>query len=89
MGPLQNELILHQHRTAVSSWFRIPLKLIACIGLISLHSNDNFHGTRKLFLGCSGLMFCAILVSVLLKRTVSKKAEPSSEAEAIIESTQI
>lgn len=51
MATTQNELIPHQHRSAVSSWFRIPLKLIACIGLVSLHSDDNEHGNRKLFIG--------------------------------------
>jgi hypothetical protein len=88
MGPLQNELIPHQHRTAVASWFRIPLKLIACVFLIFLHSDDNDHGTRKLFMGCSVLMFLAILTSITLRKTI-RKMEPSAEAEALIENTTI
>ena len=51
MATTQNELIPHQHRTAVGSWFRIPLKLIACIGLVSLHSDDNEHGRKTVKLG--------------------------------------
>ncbi|CBY20810.1 unnamed protein product [Oikopleura dioica] len=90
MGPLQNELIKHNVRTAVSSWFRIPLKLIACIGLISLHSDDNFHGTRKLFLGCAILMAMAILISIILKNTKpSAEKEPTAETDRLIESTKI
>jgi len=90
MGPLQNELIKHNVRTAVSSWFRIPLKLIACIGLISLHSDDNFHGTRKLFFGCAILMAMAILISIILKNTKPPaEKEPTAETDRLIESTQI
>lgn len=90
MATTQNELIPHQHRSAVSSWFRIPLKLIACIGLVSLHSDDNEHGNRKLFIGCTTLMTLAIGASLLLR--ASKKKTPNEVAannDRLIESTQI
>ena len=89
MATTQNELIPHQHRTAVGSWFRIPLKLIACVGLVSLHTDDNQHGNRKLFICCTVLMILAIFSSILLRASKKKQSGQSESTDRLIENTQI
>ena len=90
MATTQNSLIPHQHRTAVESWFRIPLKLIACANLVSLHSDDNQHGNRKLFICCSVLMMLAIFSSILLRQSKKKNSGSDQlETTKILENTQI
>ncbi|XP_018616278.1 molybdate-anion transporter [Scleropages formosus] len=70
---LQGRVIPEERRTAVLAWFRLPLHLLACLGLLALHrevsgtgGGEGGSGTRHMFGGCAAMMLAALLAVVSL-----------------------
>lgn len=61
MGFLRGKILPESHRVGIMNWFRVPLNLIACIGLMVLHDEPTKAGTRHIFIICSALLFIALL----------------------------
>lgn len=62
-----------ERRAAVLAWFRLPLHLLACLGLLALHgevsgsgAGEAGSGTRHMFAGCAGMMLAALLAVISL-----------------------
>ena len=60
---------------AVKTWFRVPTNLLACAGLLYLHSSTNATGTKHLFYSCAFTLLIAVLISVrlLMRGTALKR----------------
>lgn len=58
---------------AVTAWFRVPLNLFACFGLIMLHHSTNATGTRHLFTVCFFSVGIGVVFSLLLLRLLKMK----------------
>nr|XP_039252172.1 molybdate-anion transporter-like [Styela clava] len=71
---------------AVTAWFRVPLNLFACFGLIMLHHSTNASGTRKLFLACFFMVAIAAVFSLRLLRT-SKSKNMKDSVDLVMEAT--
>ncbi|XP_072045202.1 LOW QUALITY PROTEIN: molybdate-anion transporter-like [Amphiura filiformis] len=71
MGYLRSRYLPETHRASIMNWFRVPLNLIACIGLMILHDDPSKSGTRHIFILCSILLsvalFCGLRFTVLVK----------------------
>ncbi|MBN3296155.1 MFSD5 protein, partial [Amia calva] len=71
---LQSRVIPQERRAGVLAWFRLPLHLLACLGLLALHGEvsapggegEGGGGTRHMFTGCAGMMLAALLAGVSL-----------------------
>ncbi|XP_028850331.1 molybdate-anion transporter [Denticeps clupeoides] len=70
---LQGRVIPVERRAGVLAWFRLPLHLLACMGLLALHGEvsgtgggEAGGGTRHMFAGCAGMMLAALLAVVSL-----------------------
>ncbi|XP_061531639.1 molybdate-anion transporter [Phycodurus eques] len=70
---LQGRVIPEEKRTGVLAWFRLPLNLLACIGLLALHGEvsgtsggEGGSGTRHMFGGCAVMMLAALMAVVSL-----------------------
>lgn len=70
---LQGRVIPVERRAGVLAWFRLPLHLLACLGLLALHGEvsgtgggEAGGGTRHMFAGCAGMMLAALLAVVSL-----------------------
>lgn len=70
---LQGRVVPMERRAAVLAWFRLPLHLLACLGLLALHgevsgagAGETGSGTRHMFAGCAGMMLAALLAVVSL-----------------------
>ncbi|KAI1892270.1 hypothetical protein AGOR_G00131620 [Albula goreensis] len=70
---LQGRVIPEERRAGVLAWFRLPLHLLACLGLLALHGEvsgtgggEAGGGTRHMFAGCTGMMLAALLAVVSL-----------------------
>lgn len=70
---LQGRVIPVERRAAVLACFRLPLNLLACLGLLALHGEvsgsgggEAGSGTRHMFAGCAGMMLAALLAAVSL-----------------------
>ncbi|XP_030625418.1 molybdate-anion transporter [Chanos chanos] len=70
---LQGRVIPMERRAGVLAWFRLPLHLLACLGLLALHGEvsgtgggESGSGTRHMFAGCAGMMLAALLAVVSL-----------------------
>ncbi|KAJ8397076.1 hypothetical protein AAFF_G00011300 [Aldrovandia affinis] len=73
VGFLQARVIPEERRAGVLAWFRVPLHLLACLGLLALHGEvsgtgggEAGSGTRHMFAGCAGMMLAALLAVVSL-----------------------
>ncbi|XP_006629452.1 molybdate-anion transporter [Lepisosteus oculatus] len=74
VGFLQGRVIPEERRAGVLAWFRLPLHLLACLGLLALHGEvsapggegEAGGGTRHMFAGCAGMMLAALLAGVSL-----------------------
>lgn len=70
---LQGRVIPMERRAGVLTWFRLPLNLLACLGLLALHGEvsgtgggEAGSGTRHMFAGCAAMMLAALLAVVSL-----------------------
>lgn len=70
---LQGRVIPMERRAGVLAWFRLPLHLLACLGLLALHKEvsgtgggEAGSGTRHMFAGCAAMMLAALLAVVSL-----------------------
>lgn len=70
---LQGRVIPEEKRAGVLAWFRLPLHLLACLGLLALHGEvsgtgggEEGSGTRHMFGGCASMMLAALLAVVSL-----------------------
>ncbi|XP_053706466.1 molybdate-anion transporter [Synchiropus splendidus] len=75
---LQSRVVPEEKRAGVLAWFRLPLHLLACLGLLALHGEvsgsgegEGGSGTRHMFAGCAAMMFAA-LMSVVSLFTLSR-----------------
>nr|XP_026690063.1 molybdate-anion transporter-like [Ciona intestinalis] len=77
MIDLKRAIELDKLDVAVTTWFRVPLNLIACSGLIFLHSSSNATGTRKLFACCFVTIIIALFISMKLVNSIkTRKSHP-------------
>ncbi|XP_037128190.1 molybdate-anion transporter [Syngnathus acus] len=70
---LQGRVIPEEKRAGVLAWFRLPLHLLACLGLLALHGEvsgagggEGGGGTRHMFGGCALMMLAALMAVVSL-----------------------
>ncbi|XP_061759308.1 molybdate-anion transporter [Nerophis ophidion] len=68
---LQSRVIPEEKRAGVLAWFRLPLHLLACLGLLALHGEvsgtgggEDGGGTRHMFGGCAVMMLAALMAVV-------------------------
>uniref|UniRef100_A0A3P9DNS8 Uncharacterized protein n=1 Tax=Maylandia zebra TaxID=106582 RepID=A0A3P9DNS8_9CICH len=66
-------VIPEEKRAGVLAWFRLPLHLLACLGLLALHGEvsgtgggEGGGGTRHMFGGCAVMMLAALMAVVSL-----------------------
>ncbi|XP_072261992.1 molybdate-anion transporter [Pyxicephalus adspersus] len=84
MSFLRRRLIPEKEQAGVLNWFRVPLNLIAGLGLLVLHDSDYQSGTRNMFSLCAVTMLLALLSVVGLFSMVRNDPDlrtPSSETE--------
>lgn len=84
MSFLRRKVIPETEQAGVLNWFRVPLHLLACLGLLVLHDSDRKTGTRNMFSICSAVMVMALLAVVGLFTVVRHDAElqvPSTSGE--------
>lgn len=74
LGFLRRKVIPETSQVGVMNWFRVPLNLLACLGLLILHDNDKT-GTRNMFAICAALMVMALLAVVSLFTVVRNNTE--------------
>ena len=84
MVDLKHKIELDKLDLAVTTWFRVPLNLLACAGLIFSHSSSNANGTRNLF-ACF-VVIIAFAVAFSLKFTKSSRGHKiqSTETEELL-----
>ncbi|CAJ0928504.1 unnamed protein product [Ranitomeya imitator] len=75
MSFLRRRLIPEKDQTGVMNWFRVPLNLIAGLGLLVLHDSDYQSGTRNMFSLCAVTMLLALLSVVGLFSMVNRTVD--------------
>ena len=66
----------------VSAWFNIPVNLLACAGLLVLHSSTNTSGTRHIFFGCCLTLTAAAFMTMKLKKSAAADDVKAAAAAA-------
>ena len=80
MRDVKRKVGLEQTDSALTTWFRIPLNLLACAGLLFLHTSSNERGTRHLFACCVFIIVLAALIAVKFAASFRTKQQ-SNEGE--------
>ncbi|GIX90779.1 molybdate-anion transporter [Caerostris darwini] len=68
IGYIKSECIPESHRANIMNWFRVPLNVITCIILLSLHGERNAGGNVVIFLISSAMMLCCSLIMVKIMK---------------------
>ena len=83
MGSLRSRYLPETHRASIMNWFRVPLNLIACIGLLILHDDPSKSGTRHIFVICSLLLSIALFCGVRFMLLVKDDDDDSPNGEVV------
>ncbi|XP_074991509.1 molybdate-anion transporter isoform X3 [Calonectris borealis] len=75
MGFLRRKVVPEKDRLGVMNWFRLPLNLLACLGLLVLHDSDRRTGTRSMFGACAAVALLALLAAGRLFALSRRHAE--------------
>lgn len=81
MQRLQKDILPLENRSAMLSLFRIPLNLIASIGLLALHGHEMF-GNWMLLIVCMVLLLLCLMTSFLLHGMI--KRQTSSDMDHFV-----
>ncbi|XP_077978561.1 molybdate-anion transporter-like [Glandiceps talaboti] len=83
MGFLRSQVLPEAHRVGIMNWFRMPLNLIACVGLMMLHGDPSQMGERNIFAICTILMGIAMICGFNFAALVKDDEElkPSNNSE--------
>ncbi|GFX32197.1 molybdate-anion transporter, partial [Trichonephila clavipes] len=79
IGYIKSECIPESHRANIMNWFRVPLNVITCIILLSLHGERNAGGNCVIFLICSVMMSCCSLVMMKIMKILPLVIMPSEQ----------
>ncbi|CAM9940364.1 unnamed protein product [Bubo scandiacus] len=93
MGFLRRKVVPEKERLGVMNWFRLPLNLLACLGLLVLHDSDRQTGTRSMFGGCAAAASerflrvlaesCQFLVSSLSEYVKRSRQQPLGQEDVL------
>uniref|UniRef100_T1ILD3 Molybdate-anion transporter n=1 Tax=Strigamia maritima TaxID=126957 RepID=T1ILD3_STRMM len=72
IGFLRSRIIPESHRANVMNWFRVPMNIITCSGLLWLHHESNRHGNQSIFIICTVLMVIGLLIVRWLQKRLDK-----------------
>ncbi|XP_015909731.1 molybdate-anion transporter [Parasteatoda tepidariorum] len=68
IGYIKSEFIPESHRANIMNWFRVPLNIITCIMLLSLHKESATSGNCVIFMICSAMMMlCSFIMMQIIK----------------------
>jgi len=82
MGYLRSQVIPEEQRASIMNWFRVPMNLITCGGLLWLHQGEAAGGNQVIFMSCSGLLTIALLAYVrFAKRYQETKLPEHNESK--------
>ncbi|XP_070564730.1 molybdate-anion transporter-like [Ptychodera flava] len=83
MGFLRSQVLPEAQRAGIMNWFRVPLNLIACVGLMLLHGDPSETGERNIFAICTVLMVIALLCGINFASIVKDDDEfkPANNSE--------
>lgn len=76
MSFLKSQVIPEGHRANVMNWFRVPMNMITCGALLSLHSEVFAHDKRIMFMMCLGLSILGIVICASFNRIMAKANTP-------------
>ncbi|GFR19051.1 molybdate-anion transporter [Trichonephila clavata] len=79
IGYIKSECIPESHRANIMNWFRVPLNVITCIILLSLHGERGAGGNCVIFLICSVMMSCCSLVMMKIMKILPLVIMPSEQ----------
>ena len=69
---LKSQVIPEGHRANVMNWFRVPMNMIMCGALLSLHADVFAQDKRIMFMMCLGLSILGIVICSTFSRIMAK-----------------
>ena len=68
------QVIPEELRASIMNWFRVPMNLLTCAGLLLLHNNTIIGSNSAMFAICTGMLLIALFCSSLFNRRYSSKS---------------
>ncbi|XP_043224502.1 molybdate-anion transporter-like [Amphibalanus amphitrite] len=79
MGYLRSQVIPEEQRASIMNWFRVPMNLITCGGLLWLHQGESAGGNQVIFMACAGLLMLALVACLRFSRRYQETRLPEKD----------
>jgi len=87
MSYLKSQIIPESHRANVMNWFRVPMNVITCAVLLSLHMEFLAHDKRLVFAFCTFLCVLGLVVINNNQNEIRVRQEPPNDQDIIEKSS--
>uniref|UniRef100_A0A2P2I4U8 Molybdate-anion transporter n=1 Tax=Hirondellea gigas TaxID=1518452 RepID=A0A2P2I4U8_9CRUS len=74
IGYLRSQVIPESLRASIMNWFRVPMNVLTCSGLLLLHNHTIISSTQNMFAICTGLLVVALMCSSKFSRIYSTRS---------------
>ena len=81
MSYLKSQIIPESHRANVMNWFRVPMNVITCAVLLSLHMEFLAHDKRLVFAFCTFLCVLGLVVLNNNQNEIRVRQEPPNDQD--------
>ncbi|KAF2357765.1 hypothetical protein FHG87_011470 [Trinorchestia longiramus] len=71
IGYLRSQVIPEELRASIMNWFRVPMNILTCSGLLLLHNNTLISTTESMFAICTVLLAVATFASLRFSKLFS------------------
>lgn len=84
IGFLRSRIIPESHRASIMNWFRVPMNMITCAGLLWLHSDTNMEGNQTIFAICAILLAMALLAVKMFSQRLKPNDVKDPDEESLV-----
>jgi dipeptide/tripeptide permease len=83
IGYVRGEVIPDGLRANIMNWFRVPMNIITCGGLIGMHKLSNSHANQIMFLLCAALSILGLVISLVFSRMMKRTPAESTKEDLL------
>lgn len=80
IGYLRGEIIPDNLRANIMNWFRVPMNILTCGGLVGMHKLSYANANQLIFIVCGSVSALGLLISLAFSR-MTRKNEPLKETQ--------
>ncbi|CAG7663056.1 unnamed protein product [Allacma fusca] len=83
IGYVRGEVIPDGLRANIMNWFRVPMNIITCGGLIGMHKLNTLYANQIMFLLCGALSILGLMISLVFSRMMKRSPIESTKEDLL------